>query len=233
MATGRTPCRALLTDTISSSDRQELARQLLVRPLCDLVSPSEKRGRDRAGWEQAWGSGKVLGQRGEQVHRRHERRVQAHQTGLPPPGRHPHRPVLKPANCKNSGRGRSAWFLLVTLTDGGSHVHPVQQRGARGHVGAAGARRTSGAGWGVGRDADGEVPALNMVSLLRLAAPPAPPAPVFRSATPEAAVDVAALEREAQHAASISSVRQVRVSVMVWSPGRRVGMPAASARRAV
>jgi hypothetical protein len=121
--------------------------------------------------------------------------------------------VLKPANCKNSGRGRSAWFLLVTLTDGGSHVHPVQQRGARGHVGAAGARRTSGAGWGVGRDADGEVPALNMVSLLRLAAPPAPPAPGFRSATPEAAVDVAALEREAQHAASISSVRQVRVSV--------------------
>jgi len=150
MATGRTPCRALLTDTISSSDRQELARQLLVRPLCDLVSPSEKRGRDRAGWEQAWGSGKVLGQRGEQVHRRHERRVQAHQTGLPPPGRHPHRPVLKPADYKNSGRGRSAWFLLVTLT-----VAPClhwtqclaltafqgQPRGQTMHVGRLGRRR--------------------------------------------------------------------------------------------
>ena len=114
------PCLAHRDDLLER--RQELARQLLVRPLCDLVSPSEKRGRDRAGREQAWGSGEVLGQRGEQVHRRHERRVQAHQTGLPPPGRHPHRPVLKPADYKNSGTGCSGWLPLIRLTAQSSTV---------------------------------------------------------------------------------------------------------------
>ena len=90
---------------------------MLVRPLCDLVSPSEKRGRDRAGREQAH-RGRVRSS-DSAVSRstgdtsdgfRRTRLVYHHLDGILIAQ------CSKPADYKNSGRGRSDWLPLVTLT---------------------------------------------------------------------------------------------------------------------